>query len=432
VGDIKIATESGTFFGIANTNTFFYDNLRRIVGATYGYPSYTYSYTYDKVGNRLTNNNHFSINDTYTYDNDNRLATINGHAYGSDNNGNRTSAYGSPYNTTYTYNFENNLIKNQQGSYIDQYKYDGLGNRYEMDPQSGQNIRFINDTSGSLSKVLEEYSLTFNSINKWYLYGLGNIAEWSGYSMNAVVDYYLEDGMGNTRFMTNNSGSMDSVLSFDPYGVRTYQSGGSPAHEYDGQRLDSDTNFYFLRARYYDPATGRFITRDTLSGNLINPLTQNPYIYAGGNPINQDDPSGKCFEDFCIGESIVAGAIISQVAPILIANIDNIGQNIRDKQYGDAISSALLFVPGTTTEKGAVQFSEHALERLAKWNISLGQAQNILRAVKPFKYFHQGEWKLGYFDESAGIFIGKAGNTITTVIGEVTKNYIKNLMKAKP
>ena len=50
---------------------------------------------------------------------------------------------------------------------------------------------------------------------------------------------------------------------------------------------------YFLRARYYDPTTGRFISRDPIRGTLTNPQSQNGYNYANANPVNLSDPGGK-------------------------------------------------------------------------------------------------------------------------------------------
>lgn len=51
--------------------------------------------------------------------------------------------------------------------------------------------------------------------------------------------------------------------------------------------VDAETGFQYLRARYYDPATGNFLTRDP-----IEALTREPYGYVGGNPLNATDPSG--------------------------------------------------------------------------------------------------------------------------------------------
>ena len=58
---------------------------------------------------------------------------------------------------------------------------------------------------------------------------------------------------------------------------------------YDGQYLDSISGLYYLRARWYDPATGQFTSIDALVA-----LTGQPYSYAGNNPVNGSDPSGTC------------------------------------------------------------------------------------------------------------------------------------------
>jgi RHS repeat-associated protein len=60
-----------------------------------------------------------------------------------------------------------------------------------------------------------------------------------------------------------------------------------------GEQYDPDLGLYYLRARYYNPATGRFLSRDPLDGKAIDPKTLHKYLYAGGDPINKIDPTGK-------------------------------------------------------------------------------------------------------------------------------------------
>ncbi|GEM_PF-3338472 len=48
----------------------------------------------------------------------------------------------------------------------------------------------------------------------------------------------------------------------------------------------------YLRARYYDPSTGRFLSKDPAGGKLSSPVTQNKYVYANNNPVNAGDPTG--------------------------------------------------------------------------------------------------------------------------------------------
>jgi RHS repeat-associated protein len=78
---------------------------------------------------------------------------------------------------------------------------------------------------------------------------------------------------------------------------------------YSGERFDSSTGLYDLRARYYNPATGRFLTMDPGKegccalrppqvGNLFDPGTLHKYLYVKGNPVNASDPSGRSAPEY--------------------------------------------------------------------------------------------------------------------------------------
>ena len=72
---------------------------------------------------------------------------------------------------------------------------------------------------------------------------------------------------------------------------------------YRGELYDSDLNLYYLRARYYNPTTGRFLSRDPEDGYVLVPITLHKYLYAGGNPVNRLDPRGRAIiEDTILDE----------------------------------------------------------------------------------------------------------------------------------
>ena len=62
---------------------------------------------------------------------------------------------------------------------------------------------------------------------------------------------------------------------------------------YRGEQYDPDLGLYYLRARYYNPATGRFLSRDPVDGYSREPKSLHKYLYAGGDPMNFMDPSGR-------------------------------------------------------------------------------------------------------------------------------------------
>ena len=66
----------------------------------------------------------------------------------------------------------------------------------------------------------------------------------------------------------------------------------SPSH-YRAEQYDPDLGLYYLRARYMNPLTGRFVNRDPENGIVTDPKTLHKYIYAGGDPVNAWDPTGR-------------------------------------------------------------------------------------------------------------------------------------------
>ncbi len=85
------------------------------------------------------------------------------------------------------------------------------------------------------------------------------------------------------------------------------------AFGYDGEQIDADTGLVYLRARWYDPANGRFLSMDSHPGAATNALTLNDYLFASGNPIDGRDPSGE-FDMGGMMSSIGTLATLSLVA----------------------------------------------------------------------------------------------------------------------
>jgi RHS repeat-associated protein len=72
----------------------------------------------------------------------------------------------------------------------------------------------------------------------------------------------------------------------------SWEDGSTTSFLFAGEQLDL-SNLYYLRARYYDPATGRFTQMDPFPGILTLPDTLNLYLYSLNNPVNWVDPSGR-------------------------------------------------------------------------------------------------------------------------------------------
>jgi RHS repeat-associated protein len=120
-----------------------------------------------------------------------------------------------------------------------------------------------------------------------YIPGIGQAA-----MDGSAPEFYLTDANGSTRLITDASGAVvGNPQNYDPFG-NTGEPPSSPVG-YSGEWKDA-SGLIYLRARYYDPSTGTFISKDPLSGNITDPATMNGYNYADDNPIMGSDPSGEC------------------------------------------------------------------------------------------------------------------------------------------
>lgn len=131
--------------------------------------------------------------------------------------------------------------------------------------------------------------------------------------------------MENVRFITDEVGNKVRSTDYDVFGNWRSAVGQSNIHMlFQGQQQDPEISLYYLRARYYDPTTGRFISRDPVEGKTMLPQTQNPYAYSLNNPVNLSDPSGEQVAQLiqmCLrAGSAVAGRIGSAISSIASKN----------------------------------------------------------------------------------------------------------------
>jgi RHS repeat-associated protein len=175
------------------------------------------------------------------------------------------------------------------------FAYNGDGLRMSKS-SAGATLNFAWDETGS--KLL----LTDGGTN--YVYGPGR-RPLEQIDASGNVLYLHQDQLGSTRVLTDSAGAIAGTYTYDPYGTTSAHTGtASTALQYQGQYLDAESGLYYLRARYFDPATAQFLTRDPLQA-----LTGVPYVYAGNNPLNGMDPLGLCWPNFaCTIEHAVGGA----------------------------------------------------------------------------------------------------------------------------
>jgi RHS repeat-associated protein len=121
--------------------------------------------------------------------------------------------------------------------------------------------------------------------------------------------------LGSTRKVTDATGSVIASYRYDAFGA-VYTSTGSLSGDFlfAGEQSDKGTGLVYLRARYYDPSTGRFISKDPFGGFATIPASLNKYVYACNNPVNLTDPTGE------VVPLVIAGVVItSEAIPWIIA-----------------------------------------------------------------------------------------------------------------
>ena len=100
--------------------------------------------------------------------------------------------------------------------------------------------------------------------------------------------------------ITDADGDVVNTYGYDVFGSVRSQTGSQPNEfRFTGEQRDSESGFYYLRARYYDPAIGRFVSQDPIMGSAIGPQTLNRYPYVLNNPCSLIDPWGLQYEGSC-------------------------------------------------------------------------------------------------------------------------------------
>jgi RHS repeat-associated protein len=263
--------------------------LTNEANSTYG----AVSYGLDPVGNRLSQTSSMAgiQSGTFGYDADDRLST---EQY--DNNGN-TIVSGA---RTFAYDFENRLKSMNNGAVT--MLYDADGNRV------GKNTtRYLVDELNptGYAQVVEELEGT--TVTRRYTYGLQRISETQLLNGAWTTSFYGYDGFGTVRQLTDPTGAVTDTYDYDAWGNTVNQTGSTPnVYRYRGEQYDPDLNLYYLRARYLNPQTGRFFSRDPKSFKPLrsekhpsSPKSLHRYLYVGGNPIRGLDPRGleELFEE---------------------------------------------------------------------------------------------------------------------------------------
>jgi RHS repeat-associated protein len=211
--------------------------------------------------------------------------------YTYDNNGNMLSRTTGGNTDTFTYDAENRLISAnvQSGANpgISSYTYDDDGLRTSATTAGATTSFLLDKNRANTQVVLERTASAFVD----YTYGHRLISQnRTGFGSR----FYLSDGQLSTRQLVSQTGLVTDTYTYDAFGELLASTVTTPNnYRYAGEQFDPNSNFYYLRARYYNQATGRFNTTDPLEGSINSPLSLHRYLYADSDPVNKIDPSGR-------------------------------------------------------------------------------------------------------------------------------------------
>ena len=161
--------------------------------------------------------------------------------------------------------------------------YDGDGTRVAKTSGGVTTQYLVDDLNPTgLTQVAEE--VVSGVVQRRYTYGLQRLSETQG----GATSYYGYDVHGDVRFLMSAAGTVTDTYDYDSYGNLMAGTGTTAnVYRYPGEALDTETGLYYLRARYYDPVAGRFLSVDPLADQ-----GERPYLYAGADPVNGHDPTG--------------------------------------------------------------------------------------------------------------------------------------------
>ena len=336
--------------GIIETTSYDYDGLKRLTkeSISNGKTADTYAYEYDDYGNRskmvangseeyetvydytvngkytallqkeiktvkeassaVTSNNGLAISPTDLITGTTTNAKREETAYSYDANGNQITKITADKTETNTYDSLNQLIEFTDGKTTASYKYDVDGLRisktvdgHSIDQIWNDDKQIAVDADGSNPYKAQIYIRGTN-----LLAGCEFVQ-----AVKSDYTYYTQNAHGDVVNLTDNNGAVTKTYQYDAFGVeKNIDDTDTNAFRYCGEYYDKETATIYLRARYYSPSTGRFISRDSFAGSNNDPLSLNLYTYCHNNPVSGTDSTGHFLDTF-FDAAILAFDIVS-------------------------------------------------------------------------------------------------------------------------
>lgn len=273
----------------ADTSTFSFDQLDRIVSESHSKTGDNMSYTYDASGNRLTSMKN-SVSSSYVYNARNELLSVTTgssiRSFGYDNNGQMILDNDGVSSTAYAYDADGNTVS--AGSQTN--TYNAFGERVlTTDGLASTSYAFDNGDIVQSTTGIDKSN---------FIRGPDLAAR----QTSTGIEYYTQDAVGSVMGIHDAVGSQTDHYAYSAFGEVLSRTGTSAnPFGYLGNQQNLNTSTMDFNARSYDPGLGRFISRDPISGSAASTQTWNPYGHGGNNPLSNPDPSGLVYLDLVTG-----------------------------------------------------------------------------------------------------------------------------------
>ncbi len=276
-GNVLTETRNGA------QTAYAYDSLDRLISVTYSDGS-SVLYEYDALNNRTKETHSDGTVKEYAYNHAGQLSAVSvGGTVTDTYTYNAAGALSTHNGKTYTYDAWDRLSGYTDGTASYTYKYDTDGLRTQKN-----DTQYVVDIHNNvIAEANESGSVTAETI-----WGHRPLARKTGDAWY----YYLYNAHGDVIGLTDESGTVVNSYAYSPWGeIRTQTESVTNPIKYAGEYYDDELDMLYLRARYYDPQIGRFISLDAERGSIQNPMDMNRYVYCRNNPIKYVDPTGEAF-----------------------------------------------------------------------------------------------------------------------------------------